>query len=206
MQALQNFERQPARAYLDLITAGEILSNYFEYDKGQLLDHGMRSVLEEIETGCERGPVLADYIRNQLFYVKRRFVETLDKLVTKHFFAHSESALEALALKESEFRQRMASAYDLRSKYVHTGIDFGEWITANDNHEVPFAKLQVGDKDFQKTLMKAPTYFGLERAIRFSLLRFIHLYSGRPLDSRLDNDSAPEVTSPPVVGSPPAAE
>jgi len=72
-------------------------------------------------------------------------------------------------------KNSIGAAYDLRSRYVHTGGSFGNWISLSlggINHEVPFGKPVVEDEEFEKILAIAPTYVGLERVVRYCLLTF----------------------------------
>ena len=121
--------------------------------------------------------------------MKQRFVKTILTLINDHLFANSESNNEYIRLDKEGIERRVAAAYDLRSRYVHTGIDFAEWITLSrlDNSEVQYGTPEVEDKKFASIIARAPTYFGMERIMRFCLLRFIHL-EGIAIDSRLDDD------------------
>jgi hypothetical protein len=189
LQALQSFETHPETAYLHLITCGEILSNYYEYDKDDLLDGKTKNILARIEEGLEDGQEIVKQVKSRLLQVKRKFVKTVTHLLNDHFFSHSESHKEITALKKDTIEQRVAASYDLRSRYVHTGIDFGHWISLDglDNAEVQDGIPIVDDKEFQEILAEAPMYLGMERIMRYCLLRFIHL-EGIRIDSRLDND------------------
>jgi hypothetical protein len=104
--------------------------------------------------------------------VKRRFVETLTSLCDSSLFERSELAVE-FGLKADSFRKTVAAAYDLRSRYVHTGTPFGNWISPDSSsYETQFAFPVTNDREIDKILAKAPTYLGLERIIRYALLRF----------------------------------
>ncbi|QKV57486.1 MAG: hypothetical protein HT580_09795 [Dechloromonas sp.] len=59
LRALQNFEERPDVAYLNLITAGEVLSNYFNYDKDELLDEQAKDIIRQIAEASDNGPELA---------------------------------------------------------------------------------------------------------------------------------------------------
>lgn len=187
LQALQCFETKPETAYLHLITCGEILSNYYEYDKEDLIDEKTKIILSAIENGLEDGPEVVKQIKSRLLQVKKRFVKTILNLINDHFFSNSESYNEHTKLEKDGFERRVAAAYDLRSRYVHTGIDFGDWITMNrlDNSEVQDGTPEIEDREFASMLAKAPTYFGMERIMRYCLLRFIH-FEGVAIDSKLD--------------------
>ena len=189
LRALQTFERQPDVAYLDLITAGEVLSNFFHYEKDDLLDEQAKELLSAIEVGLENGRAVADLVRARLLQVKRRFVKTVCRLINDYFFTHSECEADLGTIKRAGFDDRVSAAYDLRSKYLHTGTDFGGWVSLQllPNNEVLMAGPVVEDPEFRKALSRAPTYFGLERIIRYCLLRFMHV-NGIKIDPRLDDE------------------
>lgn len=73
------------------------------------------------------------------------------------------------------FRSAIAAAYDLRSRYVHTGVPFGGWISFWQN-EVQIGRPVVEDKELGKILALAPTFTGLERVIRYCILRFAQMH------------------------------
>lgn len=198
LQALQNFEERPDVAYLNLITAGEVLSNYFSYDKDDLLDEHARDIILQIAEASDNGPELARQIKGRLFQVKRRFLRALESLLTAPFYAESEADKDFLRLKREDIKDRLGAAYDLRSQHVHSGIPFGSWVSrtlGGEAGEVQVGIPVVGNKDFEKVLARAPTYFGLERIIRYCLLRFIHTH-GVLIDPKLADDDA-ELIIPP---------
>jgi len=73
----------------------------------------------------------------------------------------------------------MLAAYDLRSKYVHTGQPFGSWVRPRGQtiEEVQVGRPVVTSADLAKTLADAPTLVGLERVLRYALLRFASEHS-----------------------------
>ena len=175
LQALQNAEHDPEVAYLHLITTGEILSNFYEYEKDDLLDEQSKQALTKIREGLPDGVQVANFISGKLLQVKRRFVETIVRLIDQDFFQRSEARQLFLGFKADSFRDSVSAAYDLRSRYVHTGIPFGGWVSLNAsgmNNEMQVGKPVVEDKEQGKILAKAPTYIGLERVMRYCLLQF----------------------------------
>lgn len=198
LKALQDFEERPDVAYLNLITAGEVLSNYYSYDKDELLDEQAKNILHQIAISSDNGPEIAKQIKGRLFQVKRRFLRTIENLLTDPFFAESEAEQGFLRLKKKDIQDRLSAAYDLRSQHVHSGLPFGKWVSRmldGDACEVQIGIPVVGNKSFEKVLAKAPTYFGLERIIRYCLLRFIHTH-GVLIDSRLADDDAEPINPP----------
>jgi hypothetical protein len=196
LQALQTFENNPETAYLNLITCGEILSNYYEYDKDDLLDEEAINFLNVIETDLENGHKISNQIKSRLLQIKKKFLKTILSLLTDLFFENTESLQPFTALKKEGIKDRIAAAYDLRSRYIHTGIDFGEWVSSvSTNAEIQTGTPVVSDKEFKVILAKAPTFLGLERIMRFCLLRFLQL-QGIPVDPRLDELTAEQKHSP----------
>ena len=106
--------------------------------------------------------------------IKRRFSVVIGSLVNEGFFAGSVAERSFEALQLDDFEERIAAAYDLRSRYVHGGASFGGWIAprGKDNAEVQSGKPIVADKGFGKILALAPPFTGLERILRYALLRF----------------------------------
>jgi hypothetical protein len=174
LQALQTAERDPEVAYLNFITVGEILSNWYEYEEDALLDEEIKNYLDVIRNECTGGTHIAKYISGRLRQVKRRFIETLVNLCDRSFFDRCEITAEVgRRLRADSFRDSISAAYDLRSRYVHTGTPFGNWIRSDSApYETQLGAPVTGDRDLGKILAKAPTYLGLERIMRYALLRF----------------------------------
>ena len=175
LQALQNFEREPEVSYLHLITASEILSNFTKFDKHELLDEQTKILLETIRTQLPNGVKVANQITGSLLLIKKRFVQTITGLVDSAFFDRSESKEQFAQLKSDSFEAAIGAAYDLRSKYVHTGMPFGIWVSrliGGSNTEIQVGEPVVSDKDFGEILARAPTLVGLERIVRYCLPPF----------------------------------
>jgi hypothetical protein len=81
------------------------------------------------------------------------------------------------ALESSLIEKRINAAYQLRSSYVHTGKRFGKEIQ-DQRFERQIGEFIIENADddtkkFLKALTDAPTFKGLERLMRFCLLRFL---------------------------------
>lgn len=64
----------------------------------------------------------------------------------------------------------------MRSKYVHAGKLPSSWMAVNylhDNEEVIHGNPVIEDKDMQKSIKRSPTFIGMERIIRYSLIKFL---------------------------------
>jgi hypothetical protein len=199
LQAIQNAEHDPEVSYLHLITAGEILSNFHDYKKDQLLDDQTKEVLSIVRDKLPNGEKIANVISGRLLLVKKRFVETIVTLVDHDFFQRSESSESFAGFRSDSFRTCIAAAYDLRSRYVHTGMPFGSWISLNTggmNNETQIGQPVVDDEDLGSILAKAPTYIGLERVIRYCLLRFAKSYGAYVEPTAIRSDDAQPIIPP----------
>ncbi|MCC6579082.1 MAG: hypothetical protein IT440_01475 [Phycisphaeraceae bacterium] len=180
LQALQNAERNPEVSYLHLITAGEILSNYYEYDKNELLDEESLRILEVVRRDVDDGQKIAKQIIGKMLQIKKRFLITISNLIDESFFSRTEAPNMRFGFLGDSFMKRMASAYDLRSKYVHTGIPFGSYVSltlGKYNNEVQAGAPVVDeDKELEKLIGHAPTLIGLERVIRYVLLKYAEMH------------------------------
>jgi hypothetical protein len=178
-QALQSFEWDPEVAYLHLITSLEIVSNFKKLNKRHLFDEQTLAILEEVSVGCPDGEKLARKICARLTAVKRLFVRTVTEFIPSEFFHNSESKATYAQLSAESFEASIAAAYDLRSMYVHTGFSFSSWVSASrGNWEVQVGKAETGNRDRDKILDRAPTFVGLERVVRYCLLRFAEANGG----------------------------
>jgi hypothetical protein len=173
-RALRNCESDPEVAYLHLITAGEIMSAYFDRDQDELLDDNIKAALKEIGENMTNGPKLVKLIRGRLLQIKRRFVKAFSELVDFDFFSSSEAVEPFFSISAADFETRISAAYDLRSKFVHTGINFGTWVEPRgaQKADIQLGRPIVPDEAFGKILAIAPTFIGLERVVRYALLRF----------------------------------
>jgi len=188
LRSIRIFEEEPELAFLDFITCGEILSNYFPYSDEELFDERLLNIFNEIESQLERGGSISSDLKNRLYQVKRKYSITICKLLNDYFFSYSESNNSFGSLTKDSIEKRIKASYDLRSQYVHTGGNFGSWLAPNNADQWEFhSGTPVGlPPKLTRLIVETPTYIGMERIMRYCLLRFIHLYSGNLIDSRLD--------------------
>jgi hypothetical protein len=174
LQALQLFEPDPELAFLSLINAGEVLINGLAFSDDEIYDKDTQALLSEIEATL--GDIKAQKVRDRFFQIRRKFRLGLSKLVNQAFFEGSESQEDFYRIRPEDFETRVVAAYDLRSAFLHAGKTFGGWVTALDhrNAEVSIGKPSAGDAEWKKLIERIPTLIGMERVIRFCLLRFLH--------------------------------
>jgi len=175
-QALQAFEHDSEVAYLHLVTALEAISTLSDLKIEQLWEPATRQYMDYIESLVPDGAKIAKHFRSKLLSIKKRVVETVLGLVDDEFFSRGESLIDAGKLSSINFRKRIGAAYDLRSKYVHTGAPFGRWIDktfGGQNIEIQIGAPVVSDRDYGRILANAPTFVGLERVTRYCILKIL---------------------------------
>ncbi|ENZ82857.1 MULTISPECIES: HEPN domain-containing protein [Caulobacter] len=173
MRALQSSEHDPEQAYLHLITAGEIISEAQYPAGGRLLDPDLEDLLQRIEKDLPDGKAAGSALRKRLFEIKRRFVTTFMDYIDQPFFEGGEAEAAFWCFQPDRFKASIGAAYDLRSRFVHTGQSFAGWVEPSHRlNDVQGGQPIVNDKDLRKILERAPTLLGLERATRYLILRF----------------------------------
>lgn len=201
LHSLQSLNDEPEIAYLDLISCGEVLSSYtgFDFSEKDLLPEELMEDFEKLEAKCN------DFInvrafRNYFRSIKRRFTLTLLYLLNDYYFENQLNDLPQSKHIRGEYLKRISKenaekhlkfSYDLRSQYLHAGKPFRQYIMPFTNMitetrigEVP---KDIGDSVLRKTINNSLTYVGLERLMRFCLLRFIQKFDKIHLDDRLND-------------------
>lgn len=175
LSALRIFETEPEIAYLNLITCGEILSNFHKYSDEELMNEKLQNLIQK-ECKEDREWILKNF-QEYFSSIKRKFTLSTLKLLNNNFFDNHESKNPNFSLRLSDMEERLKAAYDIRSKYVHTGFRFGSDIKpeAGFNNAIQIGKPILEDKKLEKKLYLAPTFTGLERVMRYCLIRFLHL-------------------------------
>lgn len=179
-RSLNIYLQEKELAFLDLITSGEILSNLHSesYSDELLFDPQLLTNFEKISS-LEGGDRIVRDLKKRLFQVKRKFTYGLQELLNDTFFVKTESSdpkIQSSVLAKADIEATLKSAYDLRSNYVHSGVKFGTYLESglNATYERNIFLPALSDASLAKILKNAPTFLGLERILRFALLKTIH--------------------------------
>jgi len=202
LHSLQTVNVEPEIAYIDLISCGEVLSNYdgFNFNENELLPEELLEQFGKLESKC--GDILnVQSFKNYFRSIKRRFVMTLTGLLNNYYFENENNDLPADKYIKREYLNRISKeraqqhikySYDLRSLYIHAGKAFAQYIIPFQNmiSETRIGEVtnDVGDSEYRKIVNNSLTYVGLERLTRFCLLRFIHKFGNVHIDDRLNDD------------------
>ncbi len=167
MRALQGAEREPEVAYLLLISAGEVLAGL--YPKAALHER-TQGHLSLIRKHVPDGGKVAKDMEHQLRGIRRSFVTTLTTLLDSDFF-DSQDDPPFHNLNVEGIGKAIGSAYDLRSVYLHSGAPFGNAVTTGYPYSFIPGELKQGNRKLRKATKHAPTFVGMERVIRYAILR-----------------------------------
>jgi hypothetical protein len=208
-RSLQIFDLEPGLAYLDLITCGEILCNHTNYLDTMLYDPDVLAALAKLHAVPDGGEQAHGKLKGSLRQIKRRFTRTILDLLSDYFFTNTEANEQIGKLTKSvthplwrggreeiTVERRIKAAYDLRSLYVHTGVDFSDAVLPLRPilNEIQIGLRHFDSKTMEEAVLLAPTYLGMERIMRYCLVRFTHLH-GITIDPRLDGLPAPPFQS-----------
>ncbi|WP_445430273.1 hypothetical protein [Bacillus atrophaeus] len=186
-RAIRIFPNEPELAYLDLITCGEIISSFYddEFTDEELYDEQLLRYFEDIET-LQNGRSIVNNIKSRLYQVKRKFTAALLKNLNDEFFSKDETIGNQGRITRENSEAVIKAGYDLRSLYVHEGLEFGRYVTPHINfhNEIVITQPQGLGQRATRTISGSPSFLGLERIIRFSLLSLINA-NGVPIEDRL---------------------
>ena len=176
-RALRAYETDPEVAFFHFVVSLEIIASQLEVPSEDLYDEQTQSDLKAIEQ--KLGTKVAARIRSRLYQLRRRVVYAAKHLLNEAFFEGSQ-AKPPYRLTRDRLETCVKAVYDLRSRYAHGGAQFGIWF----EHQVGGAttEVQVGhpvlpdsQKELERILADIPTFVGLERLVRFLILRFANL-------------------------------
>jgi hypothetical protein len=180
-RALEKFEEDPEASYVDLVTAGEVISNVPDYSDEELFDEEWIKTFETIEKYVPEEEQIVGFLKGKLYQVRRKYTLTLLRGLDESFYSSSDGTENSSRIVPEKAESTIKASYDIRSKYVHTGSRFGTWIVP---YKVALNEMVIGrpgnmEKEFSKTVSKAPTFVGLEKMVRYALYRYIDRYLGK---------------------------
>ena len=184
-RALRSFDNDPEVAFFHLIVAIEMLVAGMDFTEDQKFDAEILGILKRIREELRGGERVERKVRGRLYQLRRRVSHCAVELTNDNFFDGSEAKHPVGKLRKEDLLERMKAAYDLRSKYAHTGADIAGWldIFTAYNEEIQLGKPVMENRKLARVIGGAPTLGGLERLVRFMTLRFGHLKISRLHDA-----------------------
>ena len=164
---------EPDIAYINLVTAAEVLSSNFVFDDGELFDSKTLKMFEEIEQKLDDGNSKLKEIKNRFLQIKRKYWLTIQSLIDDAFFTYS--PYRGKKICKDNLGKLVKNAYDLRSGYLHSGEEFGQYTVVgpdlSDEYGNPYS--DGLSKNLVKLLKKSPRYMGMEKIIHYCLYNFL---------------------------------
>lgn len=108
--------------------------------------------------------------------LKQKFVEALCSLLDDDFYLVADSGPSFGRFEPNNVERSIGAAYDLRSRYLHTGAPFGLWVDPSDSRastDLPIGRPATEDMGLGEVLAVAPTFKGLERLVRYCVLNLM---------------------------------
>jgi hypothetical protein len=162
-------------AFVRLIQALECVASKSGFSEEELYSHDDRlyTFLQWLPTLSDsRGKECAAFLKERLYQISRSVYLWSKARIGPEFYAGG-----AFSVDEDNFRSCITSAYALRSGYVHSGLRFGAFIDPKEGRCENFELVPEGfldacpEKALRKTLSKAPSFLGLERIVRYCLVK-----------------------------------
>ena len=186
--ALRSWFTDPERAYLDLITAGECLTDLHSFDWNDLADDESKRLVAALRNTANES--LARFYEGRATFIASRYVSTLLKDLPDSFLSTTEYAMDAENRFTAEtLSKALKKSYHLRSVFVHDGAEFGTYtsilaararaemwhdfdgsIKRYGHSEADGASKLISSK-LLREIGKAATFIGLERITRAAIIR-----------------------------------
>lgn len=172
LRALQSYHQDIENAYIDLVVCGEMISGYFkDYTKEELYDKELNDITDAMaSSGLSEKHI--SIIKRRIYQVKKTFKAGIKRLLNNSFFEKSDAPYPHSSLKSEQLDQSLSATYDLRSDHTHNGIYFAPYARPFDRSDLCMSSLSDKKRD-NKYCHKALSFSGLERMIRFCLLRML---------------------------------
>ena len=179
--ALRTYRSDPDSAYLSLVTAGEILADAEQPDPEPFFGEQAREFLEALQT-AKVDEKWQTYARKNLFASTARFVGVLRTALDDEFFERTEAHTDTppFRITKDKIDKALRATYGVRSLLSHAGIRISNWLHADQFYEVPIGRPVMSDQRAAKALESCLTILGLERVVRYALLRAFDAVRSKP--------------------------
>jgi hypothetical protein len=169
--ALENWSTRPILSYTFLVSSVEAILELLKYADVDIFDEQRLKDFESIRTSTPDGAKIVSRIKSSLYSVKKKFVKLVETRLPASFFDERECD-EGFCMKPESLKAALQAAYDIRSKYLHTGTTMGFVHLTHfyQNAEIVIGEPVIPDKEIKKLLIRAPSLAGLERIVA-TLLR-----------------------------------
>jgi hypothetical protein len=172
-RGINNFTSDPNLSFTDLVSCGECLTQDLKLPDSELYDDAFLPLIKKFQESKEFNDSEKSILQKKLYQLRRRFAFGILHDLDEGYFSRKLGGFtndDALISKDNIFNL-LGATYDVRSKLVHAGANLSVLL-----HHLPYEErlwmFNVGmDKDLKKVLRKSLSFIGLERVIRYSLIK-----------------------------------
>ncbi len=184
-QALTLFSDRPHLSFSLLVSSLESLLPLVDYSEEELFDPLLLSDFSTIASQAKGGELIVERLKSRMYQVRRKCGAFVAKTLDAQFYERHESSEAFFSVKPDRIDERIKAAYDLRSRFLHTGHSHGSWI---DVLKHAGAEVMIGDPVIEdvKETGSAIGHFdrtGTNRAILFISLGFQFVRITRLIDA-----------------------
>ncbi len=176
--ALENWSGRSVLAYTSLVSSVEALLELRTYEESELFDEQRLRDFKAIEESVPDGEKIVRRLKGSLYSIRRMFAQFLIERLPDNHFSERECP-EFMALTKERLNQAAKAAYDIRSRFVHTGdpTALGFLSFNHQNTEIQLGEPVIADAELKKLISRSPTLAGLERIVatllRVEILRWL---------------------------------
>jgi hypothetical protein len=174
-QALTLYSHVPHLSFTLLLSCIECLLPLGRYTDEDIYGEELMGDFFAIATKIEKGSEIVKRLKARLFQIRRKCALFVHQTLDDGFYHSSESEPNFHKPAASDIQRRIKAAYDLRSRFMHTGRSHGIWVNAlkHFGEEVVSGDPIIDDPELKKLVVSSLTLFGLERVVQYCLFRSI---------------------------------
>lgn len=124
-QGLTLFSDRPHLSFSLLISSLESLLPLIDYTEQELFDPDLLADFGAISSQAKYGELIVERLKNRMYQVRRKCGAFVAKTLDRQFYDRHESSEAFFSVKPDRIDARIKAAYDLRSRFLHTGRSHG---------------------------------------------------------------------------------
>jgi hypothetical protein len=174
-QALTLYSERPHLSFTLLLSSLECLLPLIKYNDDEIYDERLLEDLSTIGMKIEGGVEIVNRLKSRLFQIRRKCALFVRQTLDEQFYQSSESTIGFLRVSRNDIERHVKAAYDLRSRFMHSGRSHGGWVNAmkHAGAEIVIGDPVIKDPELKKLVVDSLTLCGLERVVQYCLHRSI---------------------------------
>jgi len=183
-KALEYYNISLETSFIFFVNAIETLASTFIFDKDELKDNDLEihfNKIREYFPSDKEAELTINFFNNRIFMVTRKFKNIIRRHIDSRVFKFSpcQNKDKIGKITEEKIDKVINSIYQMRSKYLHTGEQFGQVLLPTGSY---MNDIQLGEpihpnnnREIQNIWKNLPTITFIEHLVRFVLLKFFEV-------------------------------